>query len=182
MRIISGSRKGRRIEPPRDIIARPTTDVAKESLFDILAGYVDFTDITVLDLFSGTGSISYEFASRGASSVTSVESNRMQANFIRRTAQELDFQSMQVVCADVFRFLKRNAGVRYDVVFADPPYALPTLESLPDLVVSAGLLSDHGIFVLEHSKSNDFSHRPDFLRHRKYGSVNFSFFTPNANL
>lgn len=182
MRIISGSRKGRRIDPPKDIIARPTTDFAKESLFDILAGYVDFSDVSVLDLFSGTGSISFEFASRGAVSVTSVENNRMQAAFIRRVAQELGFEAMQVVCADVFRFLKKNAGARYDVVFADPPYAMPELEKLPDLVVSAGLLTDEGIFVLEHSKKNDFSQRPDFFRHRNYGSVNFSFFKPHANL
>lgn len=189
MRIISGTRKGRHIEPPKGIVARPTTDFAKEALFDVLSGKVDFEESTVLDLFSGTGSISYEFASRGAKSVTAVESNRMQATFIRRVAETLEFDQIQVICGDVFNFLRGTAkGSQvavgtYDVVFADPPYALETLESLPDMVLDGGLLREGGVFVLEHGKRNDFTYHPACVDSRKYGNVHFSFFqVGNANL
>ena len=175
MRIISGKYKGRTIVPPRNLRARPTTDFAKENLFNVLGNLIDFEDCDVLDLFSGTGSISYEFASRGARSVTSVEINSVHYDFIRRTARDLGFEQFYAVKANVFRYVK-SCSKQFDLIFSDAPYDLEGLEQVVDEVLRGDLLREDGIFVFEHSKKHDFSSRPEFWQLRSYGSVQFSFF------
>ncbi len=187
MRIISGKYKGRIINPPRNLRARPTTDFAKENLFNVLAGMVDIEECDVLDLFAGTGSVSYEFASRGARSVTSVEINAVHHAFIRRTAAELGFTGLFPVKANVFNYL-RACTRRFDVVFSDAPYDLRGSEEVVSLVFERGLLrqegearedgsaSEGGLLIFEHSKGCDFSTHPHFLQTRNYGSVQFSLF------
>jgi len=175
VRIISGIFKGKQIRPPRNFKARPTTDFAKESLFNILANHYDFEDLDVLDLFSGTGSISYEFASRGARSVVAVEWTEAHYRFIRDTCRVLQMEQITPLRTDVFRYLKKPCQ-SFDVIFADPPYDHPGLEEIPGLVLSTGILSEDGIFILEHPGSFDFSAHAGFSQHRKYGGVNFSFF------
>ena len=175
MRIISGSCGGRTINPPKNLRARPTTDFAKENLFNVLGNIVDFEGIDVLDLFAGTGSISYEFASRGAASVTSVEINAVHYNFIRATAKSFGLTNIHPVKANVFLYLK-SCAKKYDVIFSDAPYDLEGSESVVDMVLDKGLLKAGGIFIFEHSKNNDFSSHPRFSRLRSYGSVQFSIF------
>lgn len=176
MRIISGSRRGRKIVPPANLTARPTTDFAKESLFNILNNITDLTDTTALDLFSGTGSISYELASRGVTHVTAIEENKMHVDFIKRMIAQLGFDDcISVVKTDVFKYLA-SCYAKYDLVFADPPYDLEKLELIPDLVLSRNMLKEGGVLVLEHPSTYDFSQSPHFFDHRHYGSVNFSFF------
>lgn len=177
MRIIYGKYGGRRFEAPRNLQARPTTDIAKESLFNILQNRIDFEGISALDLFAGTGSISFEFLSRGASNVVSVEMGRVQQQFIQKVAGELKVgRELQLVRGDVFRFLK-NSSQQFDMIFADPPYALPELATLPDAILEGNMLKPEGIFILEHGKENDFSSHPRFVELRKYGAVHFSFFS-----
>ena len=177
MRIVGGVRKRRQIVPPRNFRARPTTDFAKENLFNVLQNLYDLEEVEVLDLFSGTGSISYEFASRGAERVVSVEMNPIHQRFIAVTAQELGFGQIQSIKTNVFVYLKSMAGTeRFDVVFADPPYDMPGIEQLPELVFGGGFVREGGIFVLEHSAQKDFSDYPNFWERRSYGSVQFSFF------
>ncbi|MDR0873841.1 MAG: 16S rRNA (guanine(966)-N(2))-methyltransferase RsmD [Prevotellaceae bacterium] len=175
MRIISGQFKGRRIEPPHNITARPTTDFAKESLFNVLNNLMDFEASASLDLFAGTGSISIELASRGCPSVLAIEQNDMHLAFIKKTLKQLGIITVFPLKADVFKFLPTTSQ-RFDFIFADPPYDLRTLEMLPDLVFDNQLLKDGGIFVLEHSQKNNFDAHPHFLQHRNYGNVNFTFF------
>ena len=175
MRIVSGKYKGRAINPPRNLRARPTTDFAKENLFNVLDNLVDFEECDVLDLFAGTGSISYEFASRGARSVTSVEINPVHYNFIRQTAAQLGIGNMYVVKANVFLYLK-SCPKQFDVIFSDAPYDLEGSERVIDLVLGGDLLREEGIFIFEHSKQHDFSEHPCFWQLRSYGSVQFSFF------
>ena len=175
MRIISGKYKGRHFDVPRTFKARPTTDFAKENLFNILNNIVDFEESTVLDLFSGTGSISLEFLSRGCCEVVSVEMEQLHYGFLKKSAATLDDKAWHIVRDDVFRFLKR-CNSSYDIVFADPPYALKTLKDIPDLVLEGGILKKGGIFVFEHGKDYDFTTHPYFHRHVSYGSVNFTFF------
>lgn len=175
MRIISGSCGGRTINPPKNLRARPTTDFAKENLFNVLGNVVDFEGIDVLDLFAGTGSISYEFASRGAASVTSVEINAVHYNFIRATAKSYGLTNIHPVKANVFLYLK-SCTKKYDVIFSDAPYDLEGSESVVDMVLEKGLLKEGGIFIFEHSKNKDFSSHPRFSRLRSYGSVQFSIF------
>lgn len=175
MRIITGIYKGRHFDIPRTFKARPTTDFAKENIFNVLQGYIDFDDATALDLFAGTGSISLELVSRGCSRVISVEADRDHANFIRQCFQKLKEDKDILVRGDVFRFLKSNKQ-KYDFIFADPPYALKELPEIPDLVLNGDMLKEDGVFVFEHGKNYDFSHHPRFLEHRSYGSVNFSIF------
>ncbi len=177
MRIIGGSRRRRNILPPRNFRARPTTDFAKENLFNVLANEFDFEEIEVLDLFSGTGSISYEFASRGARRVVSVELHPVHQRFIATTAIELGFDQLLSIRSNAFVYL-RSAQGPFDVVFADPPYDLEGIEALPDQVFAGGLLRSGGLFILEHSDQKDFSSHPRFSEKRSYGSVNFSFFRP----
>ena len=176
MRIISGTYGGRRFDAPKNLQARPTTDIAKESLFNILQNRIDFEDITTLDLFAGTGSISFEILSRGASRVVSVEMGRVQQQFIQKVAGELKITTgLQLIRGDVFKYLK-GATQQFDLIFADPPYALKELPTLPDLVLEGNLLKPEGTFILEHGKENDFSSHPRFVELRKYGAVHFSFF------
>lgn len=175
MRIITGQYKGHHFDIPRTFKARPTTDFAKENIFNVLQGYVDFEDASALDLFAGTGSISLELVSRGCQRVVSVEADRDHAQFIRQCFQKLGEERDILVRGDVFRFLK-SCHQTFDFIFADPPYALEQLPQIPDLVLSGNLLNEGGIFVFEHGKGNDFSAHPRFLEHRSYGSVNFSLF------
>ena len=175
MRAITGKYKGRRFVVPPTFKARPTTDFAKENLFNVLRGYVDFEGLEVLDLFGGTGSMSLEFLSRGAARVVCVEKDFQHYSFIRKMFATLGDPAAAVVKADVLKFVPRCTG-QFDLVFADPPYTLPQLAGLPDFVLGTEILGEGGLFVLEHGKDNDFSAHPHFLEHRAYGSVNFSFF------
>ena len=175
MRIITGKYKGRHFDVPRSFKARPTTDFAKENIFNVMNGYIDFEDCTALDLFAGTGSISLELLSRGAKTVVSVEADRDHANFIRQCLKKLDDEKCILIRGDVFRFVKSNKQ-KFDFIFADPPYALPNLPTIPDLIFENGLLADDGVFVFEHGKQNDFAQHPHFVEHRSYGSVNFTIF------
>lgn len=175
MRIITGQFKGRHFDIPRTFKARPTTDFAKENIFNVLNGYIDFDGIIALDLFAGTGSISLELVSRGCKEVVSVEKDRDHARFIADCMKKINVENDILIRGDVFRFLK-SCHQKFDLIFADPPYALPELDTLPDLVFEHDLLAADGVFVFEHGKHNDFSAHPRFKEHRSYGSVNFSIF------
>ena len=175
MRIITGQFKGRHFDIPRTFKARPTTDFAKENIFNVLNGYIDFDGITALDLFAGTGSISLELVSRGCKEVVSVEKDRDHARFIAECMKKINAENDILIRGDVFRFLK-SCHQKFDLIFADPPYALPELDTFPDLVFEHDLLAADGVFVFEHGKYNDFSAHPRFKEHRSYGSVNFSIF------
>ncbi len=175
MRIITGIYKGRHFEIPHTFKARPTTDFAKENIFNVLRGYLDFDGSVALDLFSGTGSISLEMLSRGCRQVVSVEADRDHARFIRQCIAKIGADNHTLIQGDVFRFVK-SCHQQFDFIFADPPYQLETLADLPDLVLAAGILAADGVFCLEHGKQYDFSQHPHFLEHRHYGSVNFSLF------
>ncbi|MEG1612477.1 MAG: RsmD family RNA methyltransferase [Alistipes sp.] len=175
MRIISGIYRGRAINPPKNLRARPTTDFAKENLFNILNNLVDFEQTNVLDLFAGTGSISYEFASRGAKSVTSVEINTVHYNFIKQTAAQLGIENLYAVKANVFLYLK-SCTKQFDLIFSDAPYDLEGSEEVVKQVLNGGLLSPEGIFIFEHSEKQDFSAYAEFWQLRSYGSVQFSMF------
>ena len=175
MRIIGGKYKGRRIDPGSAFRARPTTDFAREGLFNILSNRIDFGSVTVLDLFSGTGSISYEFASRGAPSVHLVEKDVRHISAIKKIIRESGFENIKPVHIDVKAFL-RTCSASYDIVFADPPYDLGWLRELPDLVTRSGILKHEGFLILEHPRRMDFRGHALFFEHRNYGGVNFSFF------
>lgn len=175
MRIITGQYKGRHFDVPRTFKARPTTDFAKENIFNVINGYIDLGRATALDLFAGTGSISLEMLSRGCTPVVSIEADRDHAAFIRQCMQKLAVTDNVLIRGDVFRFIK-SCRQQFDFIFADPPYALAELPSIPALVFERGLLKPGGIFVFEHGKKNDFSADPHFVEHRAYGSVNFSIF------
>ncbi|MDR1652360.1 MAG: RsmD family RNA methyltransferase [Prevotellaceae bacterium] len=175
MRIISGIYKGRRLNVPGAIVARPTTDFAKEGLFNYLNNIIDFEEVALLDLFAGTGSISYEFLSRGCTQAVAVELHKIQYDFIVQTKKTLNINNLLVFRADVFKFLK-TCKMTFDVIFADPPYSLNDLEKIPDSVLNANLLTPNGVFILEHSANYRFENHPLFDCHRKYGNVNFSFF------
>ena len=175
MRIIGGKYKSKRISVPHNITARPTTDFAKEGLFNLLNNRIDFEGIDVLDLFAGTGSISLEFISREARSVIGVEESERHCAFIRKVCNDLKIDNLMLVKGDVFRYIA-STRVKFDVIFADPPYELEQLSQLPDLVYKYELLKPEGLFVLEHSAKNNFENLPHFTSHRHYGNVNYSFF------
>ena len=177
MRIIGGTHRGRRINPPSNFKARPTTDFAREGLFNILNNRVDFETIDVLDLFAGTGSISYEFASRGVKSVHLVEKDINHISGIKKILKDMDLQNVRPVHIDVKAYLK-TCSVKYDIVFADPPYELSWLQELPDIVTQAGVINEGGVFILEHPRDLSFTQHKLFFEHRNYGGVNFSFFNP----
>ena len=236
MRIITGIYKGRRFDIPRSFKARPTTDFAKENIFNVLNSYIDLEGVRALDLFAGTGSISLELLSRGCSQVVSVEADRDHARFIGECVRKLGVTNHQLIRGDVFRYLKsaqksstltrgsaalplehsgeaalnghrplnrdavaiergsaalnaaqqhlnrdavaiERGSAAFSFIFADPPYALPNLPDIPDLVLQSGILAPGGVFVFEHGKQNDFSSHPCFREHRAYGSVNFTIFT-----
>lgn len=175
MRIITGTYKGRRFDVPRSFKARPTTDFAKENIFNVINRYTDLEDATALDLFSGTGSISLELVSRGCRQVVSVEADRDHHAFISQCLRKLGTDRCIPIRGDVFRFVK-SCRQQFDFIFADPPYALKELPEIPQLIFEHGLLADGGVFVFEHGKDNDFSAHERFVEHRAYGSVNFSIF------
>ena len=181
MRIITGKYKGRHFDIPRSFKARPTTDFAKENIFNVLTQYVDFDEATALDLFSGTGSISLELLSRGCQQVISVEMDRDHHRFIQECIKKLTTNTHQPTASiiplrgDVFRFIK-SCHQQFDFIFADPPYALKELPTIPDLIFEKALLKEGGIFVFEHGKDHDFSAHTHFVEHRSYGSVNISLF------
>jgi 16S rRNA (guanine966-N2)-methyltransferase len=175
MRIISGKFRGRQIHTPNNLPVRPTTDFAKEGLFNVLNNLVDFEEISVLDLFAGTGNLSYEFFSRGAVSVTSVEIDKSCEAFIDKTIQMLNADNITSIRTDVFHYLKRPYE-SFDLIFADPPYQMENIKEIPDLIFQSQILKEGGWFILEHSKRFDFSNHAFFHQHRKYGNVNFSFF------
>jgi 16S rRNA (guanine(966)-N(2))-methyltransferase RsmD len=175
VRITGGSLRGRIIDAPAGYKARPTTDLARESLLNILNNRYDFSAVNLLDLFSGTGAISYEFASRGTEDIDLVEIDRRNCEFISKTARKLGISKARVHRLDVRDFLKA-CHKQYDIIFADPPYDLAWLSGLPDLVTNSGAFKEESLFILEHPKTNDFTSHPCFSEHRNYGSVNFSFF------
>lgn len=175
MRIIAGSLRGRRLNPPANLPVRPTTDMARESLFNILNNYVDYEECTVMDLFAGTGAVSLEFVSRGVKNVTSIDINNACTEYIKTAARQMNVDNIHVVRADVFDLLKR-AYKKFDIIFADPPYALQDLPKLPDIVFGSDVLNEDGIFILEHPKEFSFEGHPHFWQHRAYGKVNFTFF------
>lgn len=178
MRIIGGKFKGKRINIPLFSELRPTTDFAKEALFNILSNKIDFENISMLDLFAGSGSISFEAASRGCNQITCVEQHHQKCAFIIKTLKELEVENATVVSKDVFKYIA-VCRQQFDLIFADPPYDLKQLEQLPDLIIP-NLLNDEGILVLEHGKKNNFSSHPNFTELRKYGNVYFSFFVKNS--
>lgn len=175
MRIISGKNKGRKIIAPVQLPVRPTTDMAKESLFNIIRNYIDIEEATVLDLFAGTGNISYEFASRGCPSLVSVDKNFKCTSFIKQTAEKLNFTTLQVIQSDFKLFLGRTKQT-WDLIFADPPYDMENTVELPDLIFNNNLLNTNGWLIIEHDKKHDFSSHFAFHEQRSYGRVNFSFF------
>jgi 16S rRNA (guanine966-N2)-methyltransferase len=180
LRIISGKYKGRRINPPSNFTARPTTDFAREGLFNILANRVDFESVDILDLFAGTGCMSYEFASRGARAVHLVEIDIKHIAFIRKMLSEISLSNIKPIHIDVKAYLK-SCRFKYDIIFADPPYNLEWLTSIPDLVISSGVIKEGGFLILEHPKHISFSSHRFIFEHRNYGSVNFSFFRSNED-
>ncbi len=176
MRIISGKFRKKSIYPPKNFHARPTTDMAKESLFNILENEFDLENIKVLDLFGGTGSISYEFASRGCQDITCVELNFNHYSFIKSTAASLGIsEELHVTKANVFNYLPKCPH-KYNLIFADPPYELKNIETIPDHVFNNQLLLLGGVLIVEHSDKTLFAKHPNFTRQKTYGSVNFSFF------
>jgi 16S rRNA (guanine(966)-N(2))-methyltransferase RsmD len=178
MRIIRGDHRGKKIIAPCNLPVRPTTDCAKESLFNILNNYFHFEAVSVLDLFSGTGNISYEFAARGATEIIAVEINTSCANFINQTAQTLSFDKLSVVKTDVLLFLARNVQ-QFNIIFADPPYDWNDYNRIIDLVFERNLLLPNGFLIIEHSENNDFQTHPKFYQQRLYGKVHFSIFAEN---
>ena len=175
MRIISGKYKGRHFDVPRNFKARPTTDFAKEGLFNVLNNEYEMEGLQVLDLFGGTGAISYEFASRGASMVYCVEMLPLHANFIKSQASAFGMSNLTVVRHNVFEFLE-ICREKFDIIFADPPYALEGFASIPDKVFAQDILHPGAYFILEHPEEYDFKSHPYFIKERKYGNVHFSFF------
>lgn len=175
MRIVSGTYKGRIIKPPKNFKARPTTDFAKENLFNILNNNFDFSELTVLDLFSGTGSISYEFASRGSMKVIAIEKNFKHQAFIKKTIEDYEFKQIKTIKTDAFRFIK-SCNEQFDIVFADPPYDLKEIESIPAFIFEHDMLKKNGWLIVEHGDKTNFSRQKGFKEQRKYGGVNFSIF------
>lgn len=176
MRIIGGQWGGRKISPPTKMpYTRPTTDIAKEGLFNILQNQIDFEGITSLDLFGGTGAITYELASRGAANLTIVEKDPKMADFIKSNIDKLAIENCRLVRMEVFKFLEGCTN-QYDFIFAGPPYALETIDELPKIVVGQKLIAEDGLFVLEHTPRNHYENYAGFVRQRNYGTTVFSFF------
>lgn len=175
MRIIRGKFGRRRFDVPTNITARPTTDFARENLFNVLENLVDIEGANVLDLFGGTGAISFEFLSRDCKSVTTVEKAATQYNFIKKVAQQLNVNNMRLIKGDVVKFLS-TCDTPFDIVFADPPYNLPDFGDIPGSILGSKAVVPGTLVVVEHSKAFDFSSLPGFVDHRVYGSVNFSIF------
>ena len=176
MRIIAGKYGRRRFDVPTNITARPTTDMARENLFNVLNNLVDFEGLTVLDLFAGTGAISFEFLSRGAAQAVAAEKATTQARFIAKVKEQLKEPNLTIVKGDVFRFIG-TCRQQFDVIFADPPYDLPQLPQLPQLIIESAMVKPGTTIIVEHSRDNNFEQLPNFSQLRTYGKVNFSIFT-----
>jgi len=179
MRIVSGKYRGRKIHTPKNLPVRPTTDLAKESLFNILNNRIDFEEIKVLDLFSGTGNISYEFISRGCEDVTSVEQNFRCVKFIKDTKSQLQMEGLKPVQANVFSFLKHCS--KYDLIFADPPYDFGRYAELTESILQQEILKEGGFLIIEHPRDIELSGFPGYRETRRYGKVHFSFFEKEAS-
>jgi len=175
MRIVSGKYKGRTIKTPNNLIVRPTTDFAKEGLFNVLNNRLDFESLKVLDLFAGTGNISYEFISRGVEDITIVELNQDNVYFIKNTLKLLGIEKARVHRYDVFRYLK-NHDAKFDLIFADPPFDNDFIPQLHNAIFENKLLNDDGIFILEHDSDLSFDDLEGFTEKRVYGKVAFSFY------
>lgn len=175
MRIIRGKYGRRRFDPPKNITARPTTDFARENIFNVIENIEDIEGKRVCDLFAGTGAIAFEFLSRGAAEVTAVEMAQTQISFIRSVKEKLGDENIKIIKGDVFKYIG-NAVRSYDIVFADPPYDHPRFEEVPELIMHSNLVHPGTLVIIEHSGSRDFSVLPAFFQRREYGSVNFSLF------
>lgn len=175
MRIIRGKYGRRRFDVPKNITARPTTDFARENIFNVIENYVDLDGFDALDLFAGTGAVSFEFLSRGCRTVTAVEKAATQQRFIQKVADELGDKNLLLVRGDALRYIA-SAPRAYDVVWADPPYDMPGFADIPGLILGSALVKPGTLVIIEHNKSHDFSSLPGFREHRSYGSVNFSIF------
>jgi 16S rRNA (guanine966-N2)-methyltransferase len=180
MRIISGIHGGRRINPPANMpYTRPTTDIAKEGLFNVLQNNLEIDTLKTLDLFGGTGCISYELASRGAEDLTIIEKDNQMYDFIKKTAAELAFENFKLIKSDVFKYIE-SCKEQFDFIFAGPPYALGTIDDLPKLIFEKGLLKPKGWFILEHTPRNDYKKFPQYKTERNYGTTIFSIFINNG--
>ncbi|MDR1631387.1 MAG: RsmD family RNA methyltransferase [Dysgonamonadaceae bacterium] len=175
MRIISGKYKSRRFDIPKNFKARPTTDFAKENIFNVIGNLMDLEDTVALDLFSGTGSIAFELISRGCREVVCIEKDAAHCAFIKKVKAGLAAENLSLVRTDAFKYIV-SARQTFDFIFADPPYVLPNLSQIPEMIFSHGLLKPESVFILEHPGEYDFSHLPFFRQRRVYGSVNFSIF------
>jgi len=178
VRIISGKLKSRRIHPPKNLPVRPTTDRAKESLFNILNNKFNIEGLRILDLFAGTGNISFEFISRGAKEVISVDNNVRCINFISKTAKDLGFENLSCIRSNAFKFLNYKHQA-FDIIFADPPYNSQEYNRIPELVFSNELLRKEGLLIIEHPREVSFIENPNYVETRNYGMVHFSFFETN---
>ena len=175
MRIIRGKYGKRRFDVPKNITARPTTDFARENIFNVIENIEDIEGKSVCDLFAGTGAISFEFLSRGAAEVTAVEMNRTQLNFLHSVKTKLGDENIRIIKGDVFKFI--NGCFRpFDIIFADPPYDHPRFAEIPELILNSGMVKPGSLVIIEHSRRHDFSYLPGFDEQRVYGSVNFSIF------
>jgi 16S rRNA (guanine(966)-N(2))-methyltransferase RsmD len=181
IRIISGTHKSRVIHAPKNLPVRPTTDFAKESLFNILNNHYEFDEVKVLDLFCGTGNITYEFLSRGCKDIISVDESYACCSFVKKTIEDLKFPKSKVIKADVFSFLRGNTET-YDLIFADPPFNLDKIDQISPLVFEKKLLKENGWLIIEHGPTTDLSHQANFMKKRKYGNLNFSFFAHPSEL
>ena len=178
MRIIGGELSGRIFSPGKNFKARPTTDFARENLFNILSNRIEFEETKVLDLFAGTGSISFEFASRGCKSVTSVELDHVHYAFIASVIRQLKVENVvHLLRYDVHKFIPKCTE-KFDLIFADPPYQMTTLKDIPDLILNHQLINRDGLLILEHGRNDNFNSHPNLVEQRIYGSVHFSFFKP----
>ena len=175
MRIIGGKLKGLRLNPPKNLPVRPTTDLAKEALFNILLNQIEFEDITVLDLFSGTGNIAMEFASRGAAQVTGIDRSLQCIHYLKDTARQHGLTNVQTFKADVFKYLDVETE-QYDLVFADPPYDLNKIPEIPKIIFDKQMVKPGGLLIVEHQSLQNLSNHPAYVEQRKYGHSSFSFF------
>ncbi len=176
MRIIGGKAAGLRLNPPQNLPVRPTTDIAKEALFNILNNKIDFDGLECLDLFAGTGNISFELASRGAGKVTSVDLHGKCILYITETAKKLDLQQIKTRKADVFKYIKTDKD-HYDLIFADPPYDIGQLPLLAQMVLENNLLKKDGLLIVEHPSNRKMLEHPNYVETRQYGNSSFSFYT-----
>jgi len=175
MRIIGGKLKGIRLQPPANLPVRPTTDMAKEALFNILNNQFDFESCTILDLFSGTGNLTFEFASRNAEKILAIDMDYGCVNWVKSTTKKYEFNQIEVRKGDVFKLLNQMTG-SYDIIFADPPYNMPNIPQIPVLVAAQKLLKPDGLLVVEHQSNMKLNSQPGYTETRKYGNSSFSFF------